>query len=63
MLLMVEEVIRGGKYHAIHQYAKANNKCMKGYDKHGCAMSQKLPANYFKWVEHISEFNESFIKS
>ena len=26
-------------------------------------MSQKLPANDFKWAEDISEFNESFIKS
>ena len=26
-------------------------------------MSQKLPANIFKWVEDISEFDESFIKS
>ena len=25
MLLMVEEVIRGGKCHAIHRHAKANN--------------------------------------
>ena len=33
MLLMVEKVIRGGKCHAIYQYAKANNKYMKNYDK------------------------------
>ena len=26
-------------------------------------MSQKLPANDFKWAADISEFNESFIKS
>ena len=26
MLLMVEEGIRGGMCHAIHRYAKANNK-------------------------------------
>ena len=25
-------------------------------------MSQKLPINDFKWVEEISEFDESFIK-
>ena len=29
MLLMVEKVIRGGICHAIHRYAKANNKYMK----------------------------------
>ena len=59
--------------HAIHQYAKAN-KYMKDYDKskelsyleywdvnnlYGQAMSQKLPANDFKWVKDISDFNDS----
>ena len=33
MLLMVEEGIRRGICHTIHRYAKANNKCMKNYDK------------------------------
>ena len=33
MLLMVEEGIREGMCHAIHRYAKANNKYMKNYDK------------------------------
>ena len=32
MLLMLEKVIRGGICHAIHRYAKANNKYMKDYD-------------------------------
>ena len=32
MLLMVEEEIRGGICHSIHQYAKANNKYMKNYN-------------------------------
>ena len=64
MLLMVEERIRGGMCHAIHRYAKANNKYMKNYDKneessyiqyldasslYGWAMSQKLPLSGFKW--------------
>ena len=78
MLLMVEIGIRGGICHAIHQYAKTNNKYMKNYDKnkessylkhwgvnnlYGWAMSQKLPVNNFKLVEDISEFNGDFIKS
>ena len=65
MLLMVEKV-RGGICQATHKYAKANNKCIKNYDKnnessyiphsdaknlYGWAMSQKLPVNGFKWVE------------
>ena len=33
MSKMVEKGIRGGICHAIHQYAKANNKYMKDYDK------------------------------
>ena len=33
MLLMVEKEIIGGICHSIHRYAKANNKCMKKYDK------------------------------
>ena len=33
MLLVVGKGIRGGIYHSIYQYAKANNQYMKGYDK------------------------------
>ena len=33
MLLILEKGIRGGIYHSIHRYAKANNKYMKDYDK------------------------------
>ena len=51
MLLTVEKGIRGGLCHAIHRYAKANNKYMKSYDNnlYGWAMSQKLPVDGFKW--------------
>ena len=33
MLLVVEKGIRRGICNAIYQYAKANSKYMKGYDK------------------------------
>ena len=33
MLLMLEKGIRGGICHSIYRYVKANNKCMKDYDK------------------------------
>ena len=77
MLLMVEKGVRRGICHAIHQYAKANNKHMKDYvkDKESLhlkywgvnnlyvwAMSQKLPVNKFEWIGDTSQFNEYFIK-
>ena len=78
MLLMVEKGIRGGICHSISQQATANIKCMKDYNKtkewsylkywyinylYGWAMSQKLPGKNFEWVNDISKFMESFIKS
>ena len=78
MLLMIEEGIRGGICHAVHRYAKANNKYMKNYDTnkessyiqylhtnnlYGAAMSEKLPINGFKWVSDISGINKKFVKS
>ena len=78
MLLMVEKGIRGVIYHAIHRYAKANNKYMKNYNKckeesflqylgannlYGWAVSQKLPVKGFKWQKNISKFTEEFKKN
>ena len=78
MLLMVEKGIRGEICHEIHQYAKANNKYVKDYDKnkeslylkywdqnnlYGWAMSQKLPVNNFELIEDTSQLNEDFMKS
>ena len=78
MLLMIEEGIRGGICHAVHRYARANNKYMKNYDRskessyiqyldtnnlYGAAMSEKLPINGFKWVNDISGINKKFVKS
>ena len=78
MLLMVEEVIRGGMCHAIHRYAKANNKHLKNYDEkeessyiqyldannlYGWTMSQKLPVRGFKWKKNMLKFTKEFIKN
>ena len=56
-----------------HRCAKANDKYIKNYNKntkssyfmyldannlYGRAMSQELPANRFKWVKNLSEFND-----
>ena len=69
MLLMIGKGIRGGIYHAIHRYAKANNKYMKNFDKniislylmylyakslYGWGMSKKLPVNGFKWIAELN---------
>ena len=77
MLLIVEKGIRGGICHAIHRYTKANNKYINSYDKnkessfteyldennmYGWTMSQKLPADDFKWKQNMLKFNEDFIK-
>ena len=80
MVLMNEKSIRGGICQAPHKYAKANNRYMENYDEniessyieylnanslYGWAMSQKLPANGFKWIKQktLSKFNEDFIKN
>ena len=75
---MTKKGIGRGICHAIHRYAKANNKNMKDYDKNKGSwylkswdvnnlcrwtISQTLLLNDFRWVEDISEFNENFIKS
>ena len=46
MLLMVEEGIRGGIYHSIHRYAKANNNYMRNFNNNeDSSYIQYLDAN------------------
>ena len=76
MLLMIKRGIRGGICHSVYQYAKANNKYMKDYDKNkelsylqywdvnnGWAISQKVPINTFELFKGTSQFNKDFIKN
>ena len=78
MLLIVEKGNAGGICHAIHLYAKANNKYMKDHDKSkesshleycdlnnlcGWEMSQNVPVTNFDWVKNTCQFNEDFIKN
>ena len=73
MLLMVEKGRRGDICHAVHRYAKENNKDIKNYDLNiilshlmyldannlcGRGISQKLPVNGFQWVKKLLKFNE-----
>ena len=75
---MIEKGIRGGMCQSIHRCTKANNKYMKNYDKkikssyltqldvknfYGWVISQKLPANGFKWENDLSRFNGDFMKN
>ena len=78
MLLIAKKGVKRGICHSLYQYAKANSKYMKDYDKnkessclpfqdvnnlYGRAMSQKLPVNHFEWIEDTSQFKENFMKS
>ena len=78
MLLMVEKGVRGGICHAIHRYAKADNKYMKDYNKdkeesfleyldannlYGWEMSEPLPVDGFDWIKDLSKIDGDFIKN
>ena len=75
---MVEEGTRGGICHSIQRYAKANNKYMKSYKNneessyiqyldannlYGWAMSKKVSANGFKWIDTSETSNKTIQKA
>ena len=55
---MVERGIRGGICHAIHQYAKANNKYMIQYDENKTSLYLKYwdAINLYVWACHKVAF-------
>ena len=54
MILMVEKGIRGGICHAIHTYAKANNKDTKeNYKNKESSHTQSLDAKKVVWMDHV----------
>ena len=76
MIVLAEKTIRDRRCHTIRRYPKSSNKCMEDYDLSkessylmywdfnnlcGCAMSQKLPVDGFKWGKKKSRFTEKFI--
>ena len=77
MLLMFEEVIRGGMCQSIIKYASTNNKYMKNFNKkilssylmyldtnnlYGWAMITKFSVGKFEWI-HPNDYTEDLIKS
>ena len=78
MLLMIEKGIRGGICHAIHRYAKANNKYMKNYDEneessflelvdmnnlYGWAMLEPLSVDGFDQIKGLTIIDADFIRN
>ena len=51
MLLMLGKGISGGICYAIHRYAKAINKYMKGYDK----IKVSLYLHYCIWIVSVTK--------
>ena len=67
---MIEKGIRGGICHAIHRYAKSNNKYMINYDENEeSSFLEYLDVNNlygwatFDWMEDLSKIDEDFIKT
>ena len=56
MLLMVEKGIQDGICHAIHRYAKVNNKYMKNYDKN-------IESSYFMYLDANNLYDGQCLKN
>ena len=69
MLLIIIISVRGGIYHSIYWYTKANNKYLNDYGKnkessylqywdvnnlYGWLLSQMLPVYNFEWIKDTS---------
>ena len=52
-LLMVEKGIQRVIFHSISRYAKANNKCIKSYDKN--KESSILRCKWFIWLGNVAK--------
>ena len=76
MLLMAVKRIKRISL-SIYEYAKANNKYIKNYDKnkesiylqyynvdnlYDQVMLQQLPVNNFEWIKDTFQLNENFMK-
>ena len=66
MLLMVEKSVIEGKCYASHWLIKIKKHSINYWDVNnlnGQTVSQKLPVDWFKWVENTSKFCKKFIKN
>ena len=63
ILLTLEKGIRGGICHAIHQFAKANNKYMKDYDQNFRTLSIVDVHNLYGFIKNTSPFSKDFIEN
>ena len=58
MLLMVRKGIRGGKYHTVSNYAKANNSYMKDYDSNKESSCLKYwESQQLIWMDDVTEID------
>ena len=61
MLSMVEKGIRDGICHAVHRYAKANNKYMKNYDENiEPSNLTYLDAKLSVWMGNVSKITRKW---
>ena len=78
LLIIIIISVRGGIYHSIYWYTKANNKYLNDYGKnkessylqywdvnnlHGWAIWQKFSLNAFEWIKDNFQFNKDSRKS
>ena len=58
MLLMFEKIITGGICHAIHRYAKQNNKYIKIFDKNKkIILYSVFRCKQFVWMSNFSKIS------
>ena len=55
MLLMVGKIKRGGIFHSIFRYERANNKHMKDYIKKTIVIYSIFGGKQFIWLDNVTK--------